>query len=241
VNDKTHGKISKIVDEIPDEAVMFLINAIYFKGIWQYEFDEENTTDGSFYLTNGAPVTVPFMKQTTSLLHMTGESFSMVELPYGRGNFSMVVMLPQPGYSTDDVIASLNTENWDAWRDMLAKKNVDLSLPKFTFEYRNELNDELDSMGMGVAFTGAADFSGINGTGNLFISKVLHKTFVEVNEEGTEAAAVTSVQIDLTSYPGSGNTVFNVDRPFLFAIRETTTGAILFIGRVQNPLVKENG
>jgi len=240
VSDNTHGRIEKIVETISPVTVMFLINAIYFKGIWQYEFEKENTAEGLFYLQNGSPVTVEMMAQTTSLRHTSNEILSAVELPYGQGNFSMIVLLPQAGHSMDEVVNALTPGNWDNWINVMTEKNVDLQLPKFTFEYKNLLNEELEAMGMGVAFSDLADFSGINGTGGLRISKVLHKSFVEVNEEGTEAAAVTMVEIIETS-AGTGNTVFYVDRPFLFAIRETSTGAILFIGLVQNPLMKENG
>jgi serine protease inhibitor len=240
VSDKTHNRIEEIIDEIPAEAVMYLINAIYFKGIWQIEFDKEKTSDGPFYLKGGSQVTVPVMKQISTLKHTTNETFSMVELPYGQGNYSMVVLLPQAGYSTDDLVTAITPGNWNDWINSLSEKDVDLQLPKFTYEYKNTLNDELEAMGMGVAFTDLADFSKINGTGNLFISKVLHKSFVEVNEEGTEAAAVTSVEIELTAIPEPGYIKFYVDHPFVFVIRETTTGAILFIGRVQNPLIQTN-
>jgi len=240
VSDKTHNKIEEIIDEIPPEAVMYLVNAIYFKGIWKIEFKKENTSDGPFYLKDGSQISVPMMKQTSTLKHTENEMFSMIELLYGQGNFSMIVLLPQSGYSTDDIVTVLTTENWDNWISSLSEKDVDLQLPKFTFEYKNTLNNELEAMGMGVAFTDMANFSKINGTGNLFISKVLHKSFVEVNEEGTEAAAVTSVEIELTAIPEEENAKFYVDHPFIFAIREITTGAILFLGRVQNPLIVEN-
>jgi serpin B len=220
---------------------MYLINAIYFKGIWQYDFDKENTSDGTFYLNNEATVQVPVMKQTATMRYAANELFSMAELPYGQGNFSMLVLLPQNGHSTDEIITALTPGNWDTWISTLTEKKVDLHLPKFTFEYENQLNDELEAMGMGIAFTDLADFSKINGTGGLCISKVLHKSFVEVNEEGTEAAAVTSVEISYTSIGPDYTPKFYVDHPFLFAIRETSTGTILFIGRVQNPLIKENG
>ena len=239
VTDKTHGKIDKIVEEIGDDVVMYLINAIYFKGIWQYEFNKDNTSDGSFNLDNGSTVTVPMMKQVTAFRYMNNDVFSMAELPYGQGNYSMLVMLPQDGRSADDIVAELTPGNWDEWIGALTERNIDLQLPKFTFEYKNELNDELEAMGMGVAFTGQADFSKINGTGDLFISKVLHKSFVEVNEEGTEAAAVTSVEIVLTSAgPGPQYTAFHVNHPFIFAIREKSTGTIVFMGLVRNPLIK---
>jgi serine protease inhibitor len=239
VSEKTHDKIKSIIDQIPPEAVMYLVNAIYFKGMWQYEFDKTKTINSPFYLNEETQVSVPMMKQTVSLRHISNEVFSMAELPYGQGNYSMIILLPQTGYSADDILNNLTPENWDEWIGMLTVKSIDLQLPKFTFEYKNVLNDELDIMGMGIAFTDQADFTKINSGGNLFISKVLHKSFVEVNEEGTEAAAVTSVEISLTSFPD--NNVFCVDHPFLFAIREIKTGTILFIGLVRNPLKKENG
>jgi serine protease inhibitor len=239
VSDKTHEKIKSIIDQIPPEAVMYLVNAIYFKGIWQYEFDETKTMNEPFYLNDETQVSVPMMKQTVSLRHTSNEQFSMAELPYGQGNYSMLVLLPHSGYTADDILSNLTPENWDEWIDRLTEKSLDIQLPKFTFEYKNVLNDELDIMGMGIAFTDQADFTKINSGGNLFISKVLHKSFVEVNEEGTEAAAVTSVEISLTSFPD--NNLFRADHPFLFAIREIKTGTILFIGLVRNPLVEENG
>jgi len=174
------------------------------------------------------------MKIRLSLPLMSTDQFTMLELPYGRGNYSMLVLLPEQEYSVQDVVNSLTPENWDSWVSSLAyANNIDIQLPRFKFEYENMLNDELADMGMGVAFSDYADFSGINGTGGLCISRVIHKSFVEVNEEGTEAAAVTAVEVGYTSI--GTDPVFHVDRPFVFAIRETTTGAILFIGRVQNP------
>jgi len=240
VNDQTHGKIREIVRDIPPEAMMYLINAIYFKGIWKYEFKEENTVDDNFYLEDGTTVTIPMMKQTTDLRYASQDWFSMAELPYGQGNFSMLILLPGHGHTTGEITAALTPENWDEWMGSLADVKMELHLPRFRFAYENTLNDELESMGMGIAFTDQADFSGINGMGGLLISKVLHKSFVEVNEEGTEAAAVTSVQIDVTSIPGTDPATFYVDRPFIFAIRELSTGTILFIGLVQNPLSEGN-
>jgi serpin B len=162
----------------------------------------------------------------------------MVEMPYGQGNFCMDVILPNEGHMTDEVVATMTPENWDMWIAALTGKNVDLWFPKFKFSYKNLLNEELSDLGMGIAFSDWADFSGINGIGGLRISRVLHKTFVEVNEEGTEAAAVTAVEVELTSV-GPGNTL-KIDKPFLFAIREVKTGTVLFIGRVQNPLTDRN-
>lgn len=241
VADKTHDKITQIINEIPGDAVMYLINAIYFKGIWLYEFDEEYTNDDLFYLKGGSSITVPFMQQEATLRYATNALFSMIELPYGEGNYNMIVMLPHTGSTTEDIVALLTAENWDGWIIALTEQNVKVMLPKFKFEYKNKLNDELDAMGMGVAFSDQADFSKINPEEDLFISKVLHKSFVEVNEEGTEAAAVTAVEISLTSVgPEPDYTLFKADRPFLFAIREKDTGAIIFIGSLQNPLSGSN-
>jgi serpin B len=239
VDEKTNHKIEKIIEEIPGDVVMYLINAVYFKGIWKYAFDKKNTFDGPFFTTDDSQVTVPFMQQEAEVAYYQGENFSMVDLPYGRGNFSMTILLPNAGGEVDDITASLNTDNWTTWLTQGYVRKVKLVVPRFTFSYKNILNDELSAMGMGIAFTPQADFSGINGVGNLNISKVIHKTFVDVNEEGTEAAAVTAVEIEFTSMPADPP-VFHVDRPFVFAIRETTTGAILFIGLVKNPLTTEN-
>jgi serpin B len=238
VNDNTHGKIPEVIQGIPGDVVMYLINAIYFKGKWKFEFEKDNTEEEPFTLKNGDALEVPFMKQETTLPAMSNDMFSMVEMPYGQGNFVMDVMLPNDGHTTDEVVAALTPENWDAWIAGLTERNISIWFPKFKFTYSNLLNDELSDLGMGVAFSGDADFSGINGTGGLAISRVLHKSFVEVNEEGTEAAAVTVVEIELTS-AGPGNE-FKIDKPFLFAIREVKTGTILFMGRVQNPLTATN-
>lgn len=241
VADKTHEKITQIINEIPGDAVMYLINAIYFKGIWLYEFDEDYTDNDLFYLKGGTSITVPFMQQEVTTRYATNALFSMIEMPYGEGNYNMIIMLPHEGNTAEDIVALLTPENWDGWIGALTEQNVRILLPKFKFEYKNKLNDELDAMGMGVAFSDQADFSKINPEEDLFISKVLHKSFVEVNEEGTEAAAVTAVEISLTSVePEPDYTIFKADRPFLFAIRENDTGAIVFIGSLQNPLSGSN-
>ncbi|MBN1144939.1 MAG: serpin family protein [Bacteroidales bacterium] len=239
VDEKTNHKIEKIIDDIPEEVVMYLINAMYFKGDWQYAFDKNATFYGPFFTGDDSQVSVPFMKQQGDYSYMACDTFALVELPYGRGNFCMNILLPQPGYSLSDLLPALTAENWDGWLKRRHFATLNLVLPKFTFSYKNILNNELSAMGMGIAFTPQADFSGINGTGGLDISKVIHKAFVDVNEEGTTAAAVTAVEIELTAMPGEPIT-FRADQPFIFAIREVTTGAVLFIGMVQNPLTKEN-
>lgn len=238
VEDKTHGKIPTIIENIPDGMAMYLINAIYFNGKWTQRFDVTQTADGLFYPQEGSGVTVKFMKQTRKFQVAEKEHFKMLELPYGRGNFAMVIVLPEADKTIQDILPQLTNENWNAWISDLHEKSVDLQLPRFTYNYKNKLNDELSDLGMGIAFSDLADFSGITGEPNLKIDEVIHKSFIKVDEEGTEAAAVTSVGMEVTSIPE--NVLFHVNRPFIFAIREKTTGTVLFLGKVGNPLVAEN-
>ncbi len=236
VNDKTMGKIPEIVDEIRPEHVMFLINAIYFKGLWRSEFKPSETQQRPFYLYSGDTKTVPFMTQNHTFPFYQGENFMAAELPYGRGNYSMIILLPDEGVLVNDLLAGINNMEWQQITGSLSPALLDIKLPKFRFAYEKKLNEILASMGMGIAFTDFADFSGINPEKRLAISRVKHKTFVEVNEEGTEAAAVTSVDIILVSVPTTID--FDVNRPFVFAIREKYTNAILFIGFVNEPLIE---
>lgn len=237
VSDKTRKKIPKIIDEIDRDHVMFLINAIYFKGAWQSEFKPSETASKPFYLKSGNTKMVPTMMQNDTFPYFANNEFMAAELPYGRGNYSMVILLPQQGVEVEDLVASLNPMDWNLMLAGLNPAKLDLQLPKFRFAYEKKLNDMLTSMGMGIAFSDFADFRGINKDIRLAISEVKHKTYVEVNEEGTEAAAVTSVGIVVTSMPLTID--FNVNRPFIFAIREKYTNAILFIGCVQEPLLED--
>ncbi len=238
VNEKTHGKIESIIDQITGDHVMFLLNAIYFKGIWKTEFKEEDTKPFPFITGKGETIEVQGMRQVNSVPYTSNDLFSAVELPYGKGNYNMYVFLPKPDHELSDMIDNLNDNNWNNWIHSLSPVgNVEITFPKFKYEYESTLNDVLTEMGMGVAFTGSADFTGINKGGGLKIDFVKHKTFVEVNEEGTEAAAVTVVGIVFTSAGPDNNIPFYVDRPFLYAITEKSTGAILFMGTVKNPLL----
>ena len=242
VADKTKDKITEILDYIPADAVMYLINAIYFKGIWKYEFDESNTEDATFYLRDGTTKDVSTMVQEASFNYLSNDIVQAVEMPYGAGNYSMIILLPQNGKTLDDIIEQLNSETWNNWLgEFYMAEKVQIHLPKFKFEYKNKLNDELVNLDMGIAFDPFnADFSKINKLRQLFISRVLHKTFVEVNEEGTEAAAVTLVEICETS-AGGGETYipFYVNKPFIFAIKEKYTNTIAFIGKVMDPVYKD--
>ena len=237
VADKTNNKIETILNEISPDQVMFLLNAIYFKGIWESKFEKENTERKDFYPENGTTIQTDFMQQTNAVLYSSTNLFSAIQLPYGQGNYNMYVFLPNEDKTLQDITDNLNGDNWELWKENFYERNVDIEFPKFKYEYEIKLNDILSDMGMGIAFSPfGADFTGINKNGGLNIDYVKHKSFIEVNEEGTEAAAVTVVAIELTSVGPDQNILFKVNRPFMFAITEKSTGAILFIGTVKSPV-----
>jgi len=235
VDEKTNHKIEKIVDNISGDDIMFLINAIYFKGGWKTEFESKNTEDKPFYLNDGTTKNVETMHVENDFSVSYEETFSAIELPYGQGNYSMLILLPNDESSLSELVSQLDNQNWN---ELIQKMSVPISrnlwMPKFKFEYENSLKDELIDLGLGNAFSDYADFTGINKDGGLNISRVKHKTFIEVNEEGTEAAAVTSVVVGVTS-AGPGMNLFAIDHPFLFVIKEKYTNAILFVGTVTDP------
>jgi len=230
---KTHDKIKDVLDYIPGDAVMYLINALYFNGMWKYRFDEENTFAGSFHGENDE-VQVNYMKNESTYNYFENDLLSAIELPYGNGNFVMHVFLPKVSKSVEELTEEITPENWSVWMGSFTlREEVEVQLPKFKYEYKTLLNDPLTQMGLGNAFSGQADFSGISTDYDLYISRVIHKTFIDVNEKGTEAAAVTVVEIRYTSVPEK--TRFIADRPFIYAISEKNTGALLFMGKVGNP------
>lgn len=238
VAQKTHDKIPSIIDAIDPDLRMILLNAIYFNGIWENKFGEKDTHNYPFYFADGTQKDVPTMKLETSLEYTSNELFSAVNLPYGDGQFQMTVLLPNEGKTTKDVISGLNIDNWQKWMKSFEEtKQVVVNMPRFKFSWKLKLNDILQSMGMKQAFiSNAANFSGISGGKDLYIGYVIHKTYIDVNENGTEAAAVTAVGMVTTSTGEPDlRKYFTVNRPFLFAITEITTGAILFIGEVTNP------
>lgn len=233
VEENTNGKIKDLVDDpINPFTVMFLINAIYFNGTWTYEFDKNETKDDWFYLPDGSKKRCKMMEQRGLYKYYENDAFQAIELPYGDGEFSMTIFLPHGRTTIDSLIAEFNQENLNYWLSCFKSDSVDIYLPKFKLEYEKILNDELIALGMGIAFAGA-DFSRMFEGGGVFISKVWHKTFVEVNEEGTEAAAATVVEI---SYGGGPSGLYmRVDQPFVFMIREHQSQTILFIGKIVDP------
>jgi serpin B len=231
VSTATVGKIPSILDRIEDDQVMFLINAIYFKGSWRTRVDPARTVDAPFHGVAG--------DQSAKLMHRDGTmrllrtaDFDAVDLPYGNGAYSMTVLLPAAGKSADDVLASLQGPAWTAWTEQFRDADVDLFLPRFRLEWERMLIPDLQALGMRAAFVdGGADFTRLSPLGSkLFISVVKQKTYVDVNEEGTEAAAVTNVGISLTSAPV--RTTVRIDRPFVFVLRERLSGTILFMGKI---------
>ncbi|MGQ1785008.1 serpin family protein [Saccharicrinis sp. GN24d3] len=236
VDDTTNGKIPQIVDQVTPEHVMFLINAIYFYGEWQNEFDKRDTKEASFYTETGAETKVDMMHQQADLGYAQNDLFSMVEMPYGNGHFNMVVLKPNTGKTVTDIVEATNDNSWSLWMNSLTARTVVLGFPKFKIEGDYQLNKPLINMGMSLAFDQfEADFSGILEGGGIYISKVKHKTFIEVDEKGTEAAAVTSVEIAFTSVGPNQPIHFSADRPFIFAITEKDTNTILFMGRCMQP------
>ena len=235
VDEQTHGRITDLIDGIDPATVMFLINAIYFKGTWTYEFDPEDTRDEPFQLPGGTFIDVAMMRQAGDFGYFGNAQFQAVELPYGDGEFLMTILLPHQSVNIDAFIASITQDQWDQWMDSFEEKRIDVYLPKFKLEYERELNHDLTALGMGIAFSGQADFTNMYRPGGLFISLVKQKAFVEVNEEGTEAAAATVVVVQLTAGPGP--LTIRMDHPFVFAIRERHSGTILFMGKIVEPVV----
>ncbi len=230
VREKTNDRIPQLLESISPDEVMFLINAIYFKGKWRKTFDRSDTQSGPFHGADGRDRTASLMRQEETLRYQETEEYQAVDLLYGNGAFAMTVLLPSPGRTPVELLAGLDTEGWQALVARFFDAEVHLTLPRFRLEYARRLNSDLAALGMEIAFDGAADFYRIADVrpDRLYISRVDQKTFVEVNEEGTEAAAATAVGIGVTSAPQIVE--MKVDRPFVFAIRERLSGTIMFLG-----------
>jgi len=233
----TEGKIPRIVSQIPADMVMYLVNAIYFKGAWTYRFDPQDTQDRPFRLASGTTKPVPTMTRDGTFYYHRDSAVEVVDLPYGRGAYRMTVLMPVTGGDLGRLIDALDQTAWDRAVAGLDSVSNALFLPRFTLQFGAGLVPTLRGMGMGIAFGDQANFTGIRRSGGLQISEVKHKSFVDVNEEGTEAAAATSVGVRVTSVAPE----VRVDRPFVFAIRERFSGTILFIGKITDPTVANAG
>jgi len=234
----TDGRIDKIVEQVSADAMLFLINAIYFKGQWTDKFDRNLTREKPFTLPDSRRETVPLMSRDDEFLYLETAAFQAVELPYGKQRMSLYVFLPAGSSSLSAFCAQLNANRWDAWVAQFSHREGHLELPRFRLEYAVQLNEALSALGMGAAFDkGRADFAGMSDV-PLYIAEVLHKTFVELNEEGTEAAAVTAVEMAPTvvapEYRPKPFTMV-VDRPFFCAIRDNQTGVLPFLGAIVEP------
>lgn len=236
VSDMTRDRIPTIVDNIDPDQLMFLINAIYFKGDWATAFDESLTTDRPFSLADGTEIQHPAMRQQGDFLYLETDQLQAISLPYGDGTLSFEVILPAEGLSLESLYETLTPTQWQDWMNQSRSRPGTLQLPRFQFTYEADLIPALKALGLETAFTDAADFSGLT-TIEAAINQVRHKTFIDVTEEGTEAAAVTSIGVVATSMPAEPEQPFvmEVDRPFLVAIRDRPTGTLLFLGSVVDP------
>jgi serpin B len=236
VKENTRNKIDQIVQQIDPADVLFLINAIYFKGNWTHKFDKSQTAERPFYLPDGTQKQQPMMSQSGKYRYYENETFQAVSLPYGKERLSLYVFLPRKNTSLDAFQQQLAIENWQQWMSQFKMRNGSIQLPRFKLEYDIQLNTALKSLGMEEAFDDSrANFSNMT-SASVKIDEVKHKTFVEVNEEGTEAAAATSVRATLTSarMPEAPFQMV-VDRPFFCAIRDNQTGTVLFMGSIREP------
>lgn len=232
----TNDRITRVLERLASEDRLVVLDALYFKGSWRTRFDRARTQPGDFTRDDGRVVTAPLMQQPNVALRMGSvDGTTIGELAYGNGAYVMTIVLPPEGVGVDSLVARLDTARWTRLLGALDSTEADVVLPRFRITFEDTLMDVLKRLGMGVAFTpDEADFTRIAAAPlgrKLFINLVKQNSFVEVNEEGTEATAVTTVKVGLVSLPPS----LRVDRPFLFAIRDRFSGAILFIGKVADP------
>jgi serpin B len=216
---------------------LVLTNAIYFKGTWIKQFEKKQTRDTDFRVNATSIVKVPMMQRTgedAKFNYTESDNLQILEMPYEGDKLSMIVLLPKND-NLSSLESSLSLEKINDWRSKLREQRVDVFMPKFTFDTKYSMNETLANMGMPTAFTYSADFSGMDGTQDLYIQKVIHQAFVDVNEEGTEAAAATGVSVGLKSAMPQQTPIFRADHPFVFIIQDKENGNILFLGRVSNP------
>jgi serpin B len=238
VREKTHERIPSILSRpLSPMDVILLLNAVYFKGDWTEPFDPSATVEAAFHAADGDRPVRMMERTFAKLPYLETEDFQAVDLPYGRGHFRMAVFLPKPGQRVDDWVAKLDGPRWSGWMRGFADREVRLSMPRFTVEYDTSLVDVLKALGIVRAFDDAlADFSRMSPAPDLYISEVKHKTYVRVDEKGSEAAAVTGIVGSITSAPLDGPVVMRVDRPFVFVIHDRHSEAMLFSGRIGRPV-----
>ncbi len=238
ISDNTNGKIEDALDFVPPSVVMYIINAVYFNANWRYPFDPELTSEQPFHLYDGTTSTCEMMQMDEAAFPFyQNELFQAVDLAYGDSIFSMTILQPHENVDINELAAQITEQQWQEWTtNTFEYQNIMLRLPKFKTKYKIQeiTKDALTGTGMGIIFNASADFSGIpaDGLPGPFVSRVIHETFVEVNEEGTEAAAVTIIEVIETApiVP-----MIHLNRPFLYVIRENQTGTVLFIGKMMNP------
>lgn len=232
VNTKTNGRIPSILQSVDPSDVMYLLNAIYFKGSWRDRFDPTATIEAPFHPATGANQTAKLMHRTAPMAYAETDTYQAVDLAYGDSSFTMTVLLPKAGSDVESLAASLTPASWQTLASSFHPRQLDLYLPKVTFSWKRGLTEDMKAQGMRAAFgPGGADFTRMSTAGRqLYISLLQQNTFVAIDEEGTEAAAVTIVGITLTSAPLV--TTMRVDRPYLFVIRERLSGTVLFMGKI---------
>lgn len=231
-NTKTNGRIPTILQSVNQKDVMYLLNAIYFKGTWRDRFDPAATRDAPFHPATGAAQSARLMFRKGNVAYAETDTYQAADLAYGDSAFTMTVLLPRPGTSVETVAASLTPESWQALTSAFHAREVELYFPKITFSWKRSLIDDMKAQGMVAAFTpGGADFTRLSSAGtDLYVSLLQQNTFVAIDEEGTEAAAVTIVGVGLTSAPLAPT--MRVDRPYVFVIRERLSGTVLFMGKI---------
>ncbi len=233
-SDKTNGKIKKVLDQIQPQHVMFLLNALYFKGDWQTKFDAKKTQDAPFKLEGGQSKNVKMMFAESDFKVGSGSNYDAVRLPYANGQFNMTLLIPKGQNAIDAVLNEITGEGWSKLNDGMVERDITVGLPKFTLEYSAQLKETLRRMGIKRAFEDSAQLGKINKAAELFVDFVKQDAYLGIDEQGTEAAAVTTIGVGLTS-AGPEPARFICDRPFGLVISENTSNTILFMGRINNP------
>ncbi|WP_373514671.1 serpin family protein [Persicitalea sp.] len=231
-SDKTNGKIKKVIDQIKPDDVLFLMNALYFKGDWKVQFDAKKTNDAPFFLAGDGQKTVKMMREKEKFKVAMRPSYAAVELPYANGSFNLTLLIPNQNTDASEVVKGLNADTWKELQAAMREQQVTVGLPRFTLEYEAKLNEVLQAMGMTRAFTRQAQLGKINPTAELLVSFVKQNTYLGIDEKGTEAAAVTTIGVGVTSIPIEP---YIADHPFVLLISEKTSNTILFMGKIMNP------